>query len=117
MFDGEEESGHAFDDASKLLVNCTYKQPKNISTPSDLELSIFSLNIRTLANKIEIMRENITFYENFDVLLFNETNCIFDKLPNGKTDIELDGFYEPLVQDHITHSQKWQRGRVSHLCK
>ena len=106
MFDGEEESSHVFEDVSELLVNCTYKQPKNIPTPSDLELSIFSLNIRTLASKIETMRENIAFYENFDVLLFNETNCILKKLPNGKTDIELDGFYEPFVQDPIRKSGK-----------
>lgn len=47
------------------------------------------------------MRENITFFENFDVLLFKETNCISKNLPNGIKDLELDGFYEPFVQDPI----------------
>ena len=52
------------------------------------------------------MRENITFFENFDVLLFKETNCISKNLPNGIKDLELDGFYEPFVQDPIRKSGK-----------
>ena len=73
---------------------------------TDLELSILSLNVRTLVNKIETLRDNINFYGNFEVLLFNETNCILDKLPNGISDLELDGFYEPIVQDPIRKTGK-----------
>ena len=57
-------------------------------------------------NKIDELRENIALYKIFDVLLFNETNCRSKKLPNGKDDLELDGFYEPLIQDPIRPSGK-----------
>ena len=74
LLENKEESNNAFSYASELLVNCRYKQPSVISPPRDSELSTFSLNIRTLVNKIEKLRNNIALYEKFDVLLFNETN-------------------------------------------
>ena len=102
----DDESNSAFREASELLVNCKYKISGTIDVPSNLELSIFSLNISTLGNKIEILRENISFYGNFDVLLFNETNCIVDKLANGENDLELEGFYKPIIEDPIRKSGK-----------
>ena len=74
--------------------------------PPDSELSIFSLNVRTLANKISIFRENIALYENFDLLIFNETNCIVEKLPNNVDDLKLSGFHEPFVKKTSRSSGK-----------
>ena len=102
----DEESNCAFKEASELLVNCKYKVPGKMDVPSDLELSILSLNVQTLHNKIDTMRENISFYRNFDVLLFNETNCIADTLPNGTDDLQLEDFYKPIMQDPIRKSGK-----------
>ena len=62
-----------------------------------------------LLSKIKELRENIVFYEKFDVLLFNEANYKDKKLPNGKSDksgINLEGFYDPIVQDPIRKSGK-----------
>ena len=77
--------------------------------PANYELSIFSLNVSTLRSKIDRLRENISLYDCFDVLLFNETNCKLKKLPNGEydtTDIELDGFHKPVTQNPIRKSGK-----------
>ncbi len=38
------------------------------------------------------------------MLCLNETNCCFDRLPNGIDDILLDGFHEPLIQAPIRKS-------------
>ena len=62
---GVEEANTIFNDVSELLINCKYKQPIKIDKSSDTELSTFSLNIRTLTNKIDELRENITFFEIF----------------------------------------------------
>jgi exonuclease III len=63
------------------------------------ELKIFSLNVRSLVKSISHFREEIHEYQKYDVLSFNETNCTEEKLPNGKNDIVLEGFYEPLIQN------------------
>ena len=57
-----------------------------------------------MANKINKLREKITFYEKFDVLLFNETNCIKEKLTHGISDITLPGFHDPIVQNPIRNT-------------
>ena len=77
--------------------------------PSNIELSVLSLNVATLRTKIDSLRENIDFYDSFDVLLFNETNCIVKKLPDGKDDtkdIEIEGFHEPHTKNPIRKSGK-----------
>ena len=91
---------------SELLVNCKYKQATTIKAPTDQELSIFSLNIQTMNNKIDELRENIALYKNFDVLLFNETNCMTTKLPNDKDNLKLILFHEPFIQDPIRPTRK-----------
>ena len=106
LFEGEEESNHAFSHASELLVKCKYKNPSVVAQARDCELSTCSLNIRTLTNKINKLRENIAFYEKFDVLLFNETNCIKEKLPNGISDVVIPGFYDPILQNPIRSTGK-----------
>ena len=94
----ENENTKSFNDMSEFLVNCKYKRPEHAIDPSDNELSIFSLNVQTLTNKISHLRENIDYYEKFDALLFNEANCIVENLPNGLDDILLDKFHIPKVQ-------------------
>ena len=106
LLENEDECNQAFSHASELLINCKYKQPSVVSPPNDFELSTFSLNIRTLVNKIGTLRENISLYEKFDVLLFNETNCIEEKLPNGISDITLPGFHDPILQSPIRSTGK-----------
>ena len=106
VFDRESESNAEFSELSELLINCKYKQATTTKAPTDKELSIFSLNVQTLTNKIDKLREDIALYENFDILLFNETNCRADKLPNGQYDLELNGFYEPIIQDPIRKTGK-----------
>ena len=70
------------------------KKPQDISTP----VIVTPLNVQSLTNKIFNLRENINYYEKFDALLFNEANCIVEKLPNGINDILLDNFHIPKVQ-------------------
>ena len=104
MFDNE--STNSFHLLSEILVNCKYKRPEHAITPSDNELSIFSLNVQSLTNKISNLRENINYYEKFDALLFNEANCIVEKLPNGIDDILLDNFHIPKVKKPARTSGK-----------
>ena len=106
MLENEEESNQAFSQVSEVLINCRYKQPSIIAPPNEFQLSTLSLNIRTLINKIDKLRENIDFYEKFDVLLFNETNLIKEKLTNGISDISLPGFHDPIVQNPLRASGK-----------
>ena len=102
----EENTNDIFSEVSDILINCKYKQLTTSKPPPDSELSIFSLNVQTLANKISIFRENIELYENFDLLIFNETNCIVKKLPNELEDLKLNGFHEPFVKEPIRSSGK-----------
>ena len=83
---------------SNILNSCKYYEPREISTSRENELKIFSLNIRSLSNKISEIRENISHYSKFDILCFNETNCDPDKLPFGGNELELENFYNPWVQ-------------------
>ena len=95
MLEYRGEASTSLDAVSEILVNCKYKKPNYAITSetSDNELSILSLNVQTLTNKISHLRENISYYEKFDALLFNEANCIVDKLPHGYNDIILDNFH------------------------
>ena len=93
------EAKDSYQDISEILVKCKYKKPEHVINPTNDELSIFSLNVQSLTNKITKLRENINFYKKFDALLFNEANCIVDKLPNKMNDILLENFHEPLVKN------------------
>ena len=90
-----------WNDLSNKLQRCEYKQPTHVKPATFNELKILSLNVRSLHNSIDKFREEIETYSNFDVLSFNETNCTFNKLPNGVTDIILENFHEPILQDPI----------------
>ena len=108
MFESNEGIND-FQELSEILVNCKYKRPDqaHVTVPSDNELSILSMNIQTLSfSKIAHMRENIDYYEKFDALLFNETNCNVGKLPNGYNDILLENFHKPIVKSPSRASGK-----------
>ena len=66
VFESAEANG-AFNEVSEFLVNCKYKQPTMTQPSTKTELSIFSLNVQTLANKIDNFRENIALYQKYDV--------------------------------------------------
>ena len=103
--DDAEQNG-IWSETSEFLLKCKYKQLKDFGASNDGELQILSLNIRSLKKNISNIRENIEQYHKFDVLCFNETNCIFDKLPNGMDDIRLEGFHDPIVKSSFRASGK-----------
>ena len=106
ILDSEEESNQVWSEISDFLVKCKYKRPTCTKTSSDTELNIYSKNIRSLTKNITCYSQDIELYQNYDVLCFNETNCIVDKLPNGINDLLLEGFHEPIMQDPIRASGK-----------
>ena len=91
---------------SNILINCEYRQTANAKMSAFDELKVFSINVRSLTKNIDHFREEVNFYNKFDVLCLNETNCIPDNLPNKTDDLLLDGFYEPLVQIPARRSGK-----------
>ena len=100
MIESNDNESNCFDAVSEILVNCKYKKP-NFNAKAeqcDNELNILSLNVQTIGNKIAHFKENLAYYEQFDALAFNETNCIVEKLPNGYDDLILDNFHKPLVK-------------------
>ena len=98
QFENEQDTDY-FDEISNILVGCNYKQPKHLKNPKDNELEVVSLNVRSLIKNIEQFREELEVYSKYDILCFNETNLVQNKLPNGITDILLEGFHEPLLTD------------------
>ena len=91
---------------SNKLHNCNYTQFKDVKQAKQNELKVMSLNIRSLKNGIDSLRDNISHYAKFDILCFNETNCDIATLPNGIDDVLLDGFYPPLTQKPYRASNK-----------
>ena len=87
-----------WDDISQILNNCKYKQPKTIPIAKENELNILSLNIRSITKNLQIINDNISDYQKYDVICFNEINCNIDKLPNGMNDLLIEGFHQPIIQ-------------------
>ena len=102
----EEENNALWNGISETLLNCNYKQPKNIKNVKHNELNIFSLNIRSLNKNITIIRDNIIEYQKYDLLTFNETCCNTDKLANGLDDLLIEGFHPPIVQSPVRESDR-----------
>ena len=92
--------------ASQNLINCTYKTLSSIKASKGDEVSVLSLNIRSIASNLKTISDDIENYQKFDVICLNETNCVISKLPNGIDDILLDGFHSPIVQDPARPSGK-----------
>ena len=94
----EQDNDSLWNEISDSLMNCEYKQPKNIKFPKENELNIFSLNIRSLNKNLNAIQDNVSEYQKYDILSFNETNCNTDKLANGLDDLLIEGFHPPTVQ-------------------
>ena len=94
----EAEHNNFWNEISDCLINCKYKQLKNIALPKDEELTVLSLNIRSLHKNVTVINDNASEFTKFDILCFNETNCNFDKLPNGIIDLDIEGFHPPIIQ-------------------
>ena len=106
MIENNVQNDSTWSEISDLLIKCKYQQLRNIQPPFQSTLKVFSLNIRSLVKNIHKLREEITTFEKFDVLAFNETNCTLDKLPHGINDLLLEGFHEPIIQAPLRKSGK-----------
>ena len=106
MIENNEQNDTTWSEVSDLLIKCKYQQPKHVQAPSTNKLKIFSLNIRSLMKNIHKIREDISIYNKYDILAFNETNCIVDKLPHKINDLLLEGFHEPFIQPPTRASGK-----------
>ena len=105
VFDNNEEQ-EDWSFCSHLLNNCNYIEPSEIKQGRDSEIKIFSLNIRSLKDKIPTIIENIDHFSKFDVLCFNETNCSILKLPFGGRELELASFHPPIIQSPARNSSR-----------
>ena len=104
-FDTTEEQA-ILNDISEQLIKCKYVNPNYIKPSKNNELKVMSLNIRSLFRNIDFIRENITHFNKFDTLLFNETNCDASTLPNGLNDLKIDEFYPPIFKKPHRASNK-----------
>ena len=104
--DGRLYETNLFNDISEILSNCKYQKPMNVKNATSSELKVFSLNIRSLSKNMTYFKEEIELFSKFDALCLNETNCCSSKLPNGMRDLEIDGFFEPIVQEPVRKSGK-----------
>ena len=85
-------------DTFEILTNCKYIELSNVTPSAHNELKVFSLNVRSLTKSVQYINEEILTFLKFDVLCFNETNCIIENLPNGINDISINGFHEPFIK-------------------
>ena len=99
-----EEHTSLWNDISNFLINCKYQQLNNVTKSNQNEMKILSLNIRSLASKLSNVRDEISNYSKFDVICFNETSCQLSKLANGMSDLLLEGFHQPIIQDPVRKS-------------
>ena len=67
---------------------------------------MFKVHINSLKSNLRKIIENIDHYKKFNVLCFNETSCNPDHLPFGINELNLDGFYEPVVQKPTRDSSR-----------
>ena len=102
----EVENSTLWSEISDHLANCTYIDQKSVRTAKSNELSVLSLNIRSVNKNLSKLSDNINEYQKFDVICLNETNCNLEKLPNGLDDLCLEGFHTPIVQDPARASCK-----------
>ena len=96
--DNIDEGNSEWNDVSDFLLRCKYKLLKDVTSSNTEELSILSLNIRSLNKNVSIISDNMTQFSKFDVLCFNETNCDVSKLANGLSDLTLEGFHPPVLK-------------------
>ena len=92
------EENKLWADISSKLTKCNYKQLSDIPKTKNNDLRIMSLNIRSLCKHIHLIREDISHFQKFDILSFNEACCNPDRLPNGTDDLLIEGFHPPIIQ-------------------
>ena len=102
----EQECDSLWNEISHTLINCEYKQPKNIKYAKQNELNVLSLNIRSLYKNLNAIHDNVSEYQKYDILCFNETNCNTDKLANGLDDLLIEGFHPPIVQSPVRNTDR-----------
>lgn len=105
-YQAQNEQDNLWSDMSDFLLNCKYVQPKHVNSSKSSELNVLSLNIRSLSKSINTISENISDFAKYDILCFNETNCIVGKLANGIDDILIEGFHPPILQAPARKSGK-----------
>ena len=101
-----EENSEIWSDISEKLTRCTYITPQEVLKPAGNELSVLSMNIRSIQKNVEKINDNILEYSNYDIIALNETNCSISNLPNGIDDILITGFYPPEQQPPARKSGK-----------
>jgi sRNA-binding regulator protein Hfq len=63
------------------------------------------MDVPGLSNHVDL-RANISLYEIFDVLLFDETNCKLVKYAHGISGIALGELYDPILRKPMLTSEK-----------
>lgn len=96
----------AWDPCSNILKNCNYYNFTKIKASRGSELKVLSLNIRSISDKIQSLKDDSDNYAKFDILCFNETCCSIVRLPFGGTELKLDSFHPPIIQSPARSSSK-----------
>jgi hypothetical protein len=87
-----------WENCSDILDSCKYYEPRQIHASKSYELKVQSLNIRSLHSAMSSLKDSIEQYTKFDILCFNETNCIAENLAFKGKELELEGFHPPFIQ-------------------
>ena len=96
----------AWSNCSELLNNCKYYELNEVQESRNCELKVLSLNVRSLGDKIQYLRDNIEQYSKFDLLAFNETNVDPSCLPFNGSELILENFHKPYLQSPARASNK-----------
>ena len=96
LFDKDAWKGPAH-----LLETCKYTPSSRLKVKLNKQAQILSANIRSLTKNIDCIRDNLDFYNRFDILCFNETNCNPNSLPFAGKELTLEGFNEPILQKPV----------------
>ena len=92
--------------ASENLINCKYSNIDKITGKRDNEIKVLSLNIRSLNKTFSKLIDMQSSLTKFDIQCFNETSCSTDKLPFGVSELEIEGFHTPYLQNPARTSNK-----------
>ena len=91
---------------SNRLINCNYEELDSIRHKKEGELKTLTLNIRSLSKNISQIRDNMAYYNKFDIICLNEAMCIEDVLPFQGNELILDSFHKPIVQKPARESSR-----------
>lgn len=88
------------------LLNCNYTQLPHIKPSRPNECKIISYNIRSLKKHIDKLNDINHQLTKFDIVCVNETSTATEDLPFGISELTIDGFHTPIVQNPIRNSAK-----------